>query len=340
MTLNKYSANSLAGKRVLITGACGTVGSELVKKLLNLQSIVCAFDNDENGLFALESQYEREKHDLRLFAGDIRDISRLIQAFKGVDVVFHCAAMKHVAITEYNPDEAIKTNINGVSNVITAALDCGVSRVLFTSSDKAVNPSGTMGVSKLLGEKLITAANNHVGVLSTRFASVRFGNILNSRGSVVEIFRKQIENGKPLTITSKKMTRFVLTKAESVDLCISALEHMQGGEIFIQSMNALSIENLGSALVEKFQKIEWSIIGCKPGEKLHEELATELEQDRVYLSRGMIVVLPEIIDYLPLDTIENIKRIKSGPKLVEPVRSDAAVLISIEAIRSLLKDSC
>lgn len=326
----------LAGKRVLITGACGTVGSLLVERFLNNKTIVCAFDNDENGLFFLGEKYRRLSKYLRLFCGDVRDESRTKRACKEVDVIFHCAAMKHVIIGEYNPTEVVDTNVGGVTNIITAALECGVGRVLFTSSDKAVNPTSTMGISKLLGEKLMISANNYVGKSPTRFACVRFGNILDSRGSVVEIFNSQMKQNLPLSITSDQMTRFVLTKDEAINLCLSALKSMRGGETFIQIMKSLLIKDLGLAIVGDDRKVRWSKIGCKPGEKLYEELATSLEAERTYFDGGLNIILPEIEECLPLDSLENISRIKGCPRVHGELRSDKVKLLSINEIKLLL----
>ena len=195
------------GTRVLVTGACGSIGSSIVEELLFLGCEVCAFDQNEDGLFHLDQKYkDNYRESLKLFVGSVRDENRLDKALEGVEIVFHCAALKHVYLSEYNPFEVMQTNIHGVNNIINSSLRANVSQVIFTSSDKAVNPSSTMGATKLLGERLITAANHHSGSHSTRFSSVRFGNVLNTNGSVLHIFRKQIEEKKPLTIKSKNAT--------------------------------------------------------------------------------------------------------------------------------------
>lgn len=279
--------------RILITGACGSIGSLLVKSFLSAGNIVCAFDQNENGLFDLENRYKPlYKDKLKLFLGNIRDNSRLNKAFEGVDIIFHCAAIKHVHISEYNPFEAMLTNIIGTNNVIDAALRAGVKKVIYTSSDKAVNPSSTMGASKLLGEKLISAANNHSGSSKTIFSSVRFGNVLNTNGSVLTIFRNQINAGEPLTITSEDMTRFFLSKEHAVELCVYACENMLGGEIFIKNMGSCSIMSLARVITGK-QDFNYQIIGQKPGEKTYEELITNTESERTVSLGNWFVILPD-----------------------------------------------
>ena len=204
-------------KRVLVTGACGTIGSEITKKFLDLGAIVCAFDNYENGLFNLQKTYKsRNKKNLRIFLGSIRDLDRLSKAMNKVDYVVHCAALKHVEISEYNSFEAVLTNIVGVQNIIDVALNHNIKKVLFTSSDKAVNPSSVMGTTKLMGEKLIIAANNYAGDKVTRFASVRFGNVLDSSGSVIRVFKQQLKEKKALTITSSQMTRYFINIEQAI----------------------------------------------------------------------------------------------------------------------------
>ncbi len=328
------------GKRVLITGACGTVGSRLTKKILELGAIVCAYDNNENGLFVLDQELDEYSQNLRLFMGDVRDEKRLSRICSGVDIIFHCAAMKHVSISEYNPDENIKTNVDGVNNVIHSAILNNVEKVIFTSSDKAVNPSNTMGASKLLGEKLIIAANNIVGDARTRFSVVRFGNILDSSGSVVEIFKQQVLNKKAITITSTEMTRFVLTKDDSIKLCLSACDKMKGGELFIQNMGVLNIFDLAKVISGEYENLNWIEIGCKAGEKLYEELSTELESNRGYHAEEMMIVLPEVYDFMPKDSIENFEYILNNNKKYKTnLRSDCVTKMSLKEIEDILKEA-
>ena len=281
-------------KRVLVTGACGTIGSEITKKFLDLGATVCAFDNYENGLFNLQKTYKsKNKKNLRIFLGSIRDVDRLSKAMNKVDYVVHCAALKHVEISEYNSFEAVLTNIVGVQNIIDVALNHNIKKVLFTSSDKAVNPSSVMGTTKLMGEKLIIAANNYAGDKVTTFASVRFGNVLDSNGSVIRVFKQQLKEKKPLTITSGQMTRYFINIEQAIKLCIFSLNEMIGGEIFFPKMKSFNIVNLAKAISKsKKPKITYTKPGR--GEKLFEELVTENEAVRTVSLKSYYVVVPEI----------------------------------------------
>jgi UDP-N-acetylglucosamine 4,6-dehydratase/5-epimerase len=293
-----FSMNKMSNSaRILITGACGSVGSQLLDKLLNDGHVVCAFDHSEDGLFKLDQKYHSDGGRLKLFVGDVRDEKRLIRAFKGVDIVYHCAALKHVYLTELNPFEGMQTNIIGVNNVINAAIQCDVEKVIFTSSDKAVNPSSTMGATKLLGEKLITSAMHHIGSHRTIFSSVRFGNVLNTNGSVLQIFNKQLDDGKPLSITSVEMTRFFITMVQAVDLCLYASDSMIGGEIFVSGMDSCNIMSLAAAVCGR-SDFDYIVIGPKPGEKLYEELVTEIEAARTIHAKDYYVILPDRIEAL------------------------------------------
>jgi UDP-N-acetylglucosamine 4,6-dehydratase/5-epimerase len=210
----------LKGKKVLVTGGTGTVGRWLVRELLQHgPEVVRVVDVDESGLFDFSQELGGLGNDqVRFLVGDVRDEERMRRAVEGVDYVVHCAALKHVELSEYNSFEAVKTNILGVQNVIAACTDAEVDKVLFTSSDKAANPSNTMGATKLVGEKLFVAANFAKGPRRTKFSAVRFGNVLGSRGSIIPLFTRQIREGGPVTITHPEMTRFVLTQGE----CLSS----------------------------------------------------------------------------------------------------------------------
>jgi FlaA1/EpsC-like NDP-sugar epimerase len=208
----------LTGKRVLVTGACGTVGSELIRQLLEdayEPTEVIAMDNNESGLFFLEQQFLSESR-ASFFLADVRDRDKLRRKMQGVDVVFHAAAFKHVVLCERSPFEAVQTNINGVQNVIYAACENLVDKVIFTSSDKAVNPTSVMGTSKLMGERLMTAANSNLRGKGPIFASTRFGNVLGSRGSVIPIFHEQIRKGGPVSVTDPNMTRFIMRRSGEI----------------------------------------------------------------------------------------------------------------------------
>lgn len=288
-------------KRIIITGACGAVGSALLKDLIDNDDITIGLlDNNEEKLFWLSKDLidHRNYKNLRFILADIRDSNRLKQALSGANLVYHTAALKHVLLNEQNPFEVVKTNVLGVENIINAAINNSVEKVVFASSDKSVNPTSSMGASKLLGERLFIAANSIVGKQKTSFSCVRFGNILNSSGSVVPIFRKQLANNEPLTITDIGMTRYLITMRSALDLLYYAGENMIGGEIFIANMGAANIMEIAKA-VNDGNLPDHKIIGTQPGEKLYEELITEIEFKRAYIKNQYIVVLPDGIESFP-----------------------------------------
>lgn len=290
-------------KSILVTGACGTVGSELVRQLLTdpdySPAEVIGIDNNESQLFFIDQQYLKDDR-AHFFVADIRDRDELTQKMAGVDIVFHCAALKHVILCERSPEQAMQTNIQGVQNVIAAAQANSVERVIFTSSDKAVNPTNVMGTSKLMGERLMTAANSNKRGNGPIFASTRFGNVLGSNGSVVPIFHNQIAKGGPITLTHRDMTRFVMSIEESVRLVIDSAILAKGGEVFITKMPVVRIEDLALAMTEELanrygkepKEIQITEIGTKPGEKLYEELMSPEETRRALELRKYFSVLP------------------------------------------------
>ncbi len=281
--------------RFLVTGGCGSVGSALVEHLLNAGEIVCSFDHNEDGLFRqLQSLSSSKKELFKPFIGDVRDLKRLEQALSGVDYVYHCAALKHVRLCEYNPFEALKTNVDGTNNVVVASINARVKKVVLTSSDKAVNPSSTMGTTKLLAEKIITSGNNIIGSRDIKLSSVRFGNVWNTAGSVAKIFKTQCENNEKITLTSPEMSRFFVTMKNAIELCEFAMENMLGGEVFISHMGTLNIGDLANEFKEKFSNNkDFKVIGLHPGEKLYEELYTEQEATRTGKFGNYYVILPE-----------------------------------------------
>lgn len=327
---------TISEKRVLVTGASGSVGSELVERLLFEGFIVCAFDHNENGLFKLDQKYRGKYNNrLRLFVGDIREKERLVKAFDGVEIVYHCAALKHVYLSEYNPFEAMQTNIIGTNNVIFAAIKANVDKVIYTSSDKAVNPTSTMGATKLLGEKLIIAANNHAGTDQTKFACVRFGNVLNTSGSVLHIFRQQIKDGLPLTITSTNMTRFFLSMSQALDLCQHACNQMLGGEIFVRNMGCCNILSLAKGITGN-EDVSYQVIGHKPGEKLYEELVTNSEALRTVYQDSWYTILPDLEDSKDFERVELFEStFGKFPKMNCPLSSDENMLSDNE-VRTML----
>ena len=286
---------------IVVTGAAGTVGSELVDVLLREHgpAEIRILDNNESEVF-LQGQKYADTGRVSAFLGDVRDRDKLEEVFGGADTVFHLAAHKHVYLAEYNSFDTVQTNIHGVQNVIHAARRTGVSRVLFTSSDKAVNPTSVMGTTKLMGERLITAANITGSSGSTILSSVRFGNVLGSRGSVVPIFAAQIREGRPVTVTDEQMTRFIMSVSEAAALVIRAVMLARGGEVFITKMPVLRILDLARAMIELLAprygrdpaEVELTYIGSKPGEKLYEELMSEEETHRSQELEDMFVTLP------------------------------------------------
>lgn len=290
-------------KSILVTGACGTVGKELVKQLLTNDeykpSEVIGIDNNESNLFFLDQDY-LDNDKARFFVADIRDPVELSRRMRGVDIIFHTAALKHVILCERSPEQALQTNILGIQNIISAAIENNVERVVFTSSDKAVNPTNVMGTSKLMGERLMTAANSNKRGDGPIFTSTRFGNVLGSSGSVVPIFHNQISKGGPVTLTHKEMTRFVMSIEEAVRLVIDSALMAQGGEVFITKMPVVRIHDLALAMIEELaptygfaaEDIEIDIIGTKPGEKLYEELMSPEETRRAMELADYFSVLP------------------------------------------------
>jgi len=294
--------NILKGKRILVTGACGTIGSKLIELLLHNSydpGEVIGLDNNESGLFFLEQRFLKDDK-ARFYLADIRDRDKLTRKMAGIDIVFHTAAFKHVILCERSPYEAVQTNINGVQNIIWAATECGVERVLFTSSDKAVNPTNVMGTSKLMGERLITAANSNSRGKGPIFASTRFGNVLGSSGSVMPIFQKQIAAGGPVTLTHPEMTRFVMSIEQAVRLVIDSASIAKGGGVFITKMPVIKIQDLAEVMITELapaygfdpEEIEIVEIGTKPGEKLYEELMSHEEMRRAVELPSYFVVLP------------------------------------------------
>jgi UDP-N-acetylglucosamine 4,6-dehydratase len=302
--------NPFKNKKILITGGTGSIGQEILREILRYKpAVVRILDLDETKQFELKQEYEDYEENIRFLLGDVRDKERLYRAVEGIDVVFHTAALKHVIACEYNPFEAVKTNVIGIQNLIDVAMDAKVEKVIFTSSDKAVNPTNVMGATKLLAERLITSANYYKGARTTIFSSVRFGNVLGSRGSVIPLFKKQIEKGGPVTITNNEMTRFVMPMREAINLLFKATEFAQEGEIFIFKMKALKITDLAEVVIEELapkygytpDAIKREIIGNKPGEKLYEELMTENEARRALESEDMFIVLPEMEELSDID---------------------------------------
>lgn len=289
-------------KSVLVTGGCGSIGSAIVKNILNYDpKVVRVFDNNETGIFELENELSNRQN-VRFLLGDVRDEERAALAMENIDIVFHAAALKHVPLCEYNPFEAVKTNVLGTQNIIKSAYANNVEKVILISTDKVVNPISTMGATKLLAEKIMSAAHYYKGYKKTAMATVRFGNVLSSRGSVVPLFEKQIAKKGPVTITNPEMTRFIMSTNRTIELVFKAVELMKGGEIFILKMPAIKIKNLADVMIEslaprhgyKPKDITVKQIGSRSGEKMHEELMTEDEAEIAYETNEMFIILPQI----------------------------------------------
>ena len=292
--------NSWHNKRILITGVCGTVGKELLRQLVRLKPVeIIGLDNNESELFFLSEEYRAQSY-IHFYLGDMRDRDKLMRKMRNIDIVLHSAALKHVILCEQSPRDAVQTNILGTQNVIDAATANNVERVLFTSSDKAVNPTNVMGTSKLMGERLMTAANAYRRGNGPIFASTRFGNVLGSRGSVIPIFKRQIAQGGPVTLTDPRMTRFIMTLEEAVRLVMESVFLAHGGEVFVTKMPVLRIEDLAHVMIQELaprhgfnpEKIKVQVIGSKPGEKLYEELMNDEETRRTIDLPNYFVIWP------------------------------------------------
>lgn len=276
-------------KVVLVTGGTGSFGKKFIEIMLkeHQPKKIIVFSRDEL------KQYEMraagfDHPSLRYFIGDVRDRDRLVRAMHGVDVVVHAAALKQVPACEYNPMEAIKTNILGTSNVIEAALDAGVQKVLALSTDKAVNPVNLYGATKLAAEKLVVQSNAYAAGTATRYSCVRYGNVVGSRGSVIPVFLKQRENGK-VSITDERMTRFWISLEQGVHFVVGCIDQMEGGEVFVPKIPSMKVIDLAKAIVPT---AEIEIIGIRPGEKLHEVLISEDESRNTVERENMFIVKP------------------------------------------------
>jgi len=322
MTTGQHSISERwRGQKVVITGVCGTIGNELLRQVngLGCEHII-GLDNSETELFFLSQEYAAEDH-IELFLADIRDRDALMRSFKGTDIVLHAAALKHVGVCERSPRDPVATNILGIMNVTDAAEACKVERLIFTSSDKAVNPTNVMGTTKLMGERLITAANAHRRYEhETIFASTRFGNVLGSRGSVIPLFARQIRNGGPVTLTDEKMTRFIMTRSEAVSLVLDSVHMARGGEVFVTKMPVVRIRDLAEVMIDQLApaygldpaQIKIRVIGAQAGEKLYEELISEEEIRRTVEMQHFFAIIPAFKGiYQPIDYKYNVQ--VSGP---------------------------
>lgn len=287
------------GKIVLVSGGVGTIGSALVKKLATdyAPKEIRIFDNNEGALFAASRDYANKKN-VSYLLGDVKDKNRVTWALKGVDTVFHAAALKHVAFNEVNPFESVKTNVLGTQNMLEAALVNEIKIFVNISTDKAANPTSTMGATKLLTERLTAGAGHFNGTSKTIFTSVRFGNVLNSSGSVLPIFIEQLKQGGPLTLTDAGMIRYFMTIDEAVKLIFKVSALAKGEEVFILKMPLIKIMDLAEVLIEAYakkygqnpKKIKIKVVGKRPGENLYEKIVTKTEAAKTLELKEMYIL--------------------------------------------------
>ncbi len=327
----------LQNKSILITGGTGSLGKALTKHILRtFPSInrLIIFSRDEQKQFQMAQEFPVEIYpQLRYFIGDVRDKNRLNRAFKGVDYVIHAAAMKHVPIAEYNPDECVKTNIHGAQNVIDAALETNVERVVALSTDKACAPINLYGATKLASDKLFVAANNISGWNSIKFSVVRYGNVMGSNGSVIPFYMKKRSEGV-LPITNSNMTRFNISLQGGVDMVMYALEHAWGGEIFIPKIPSYKITDIAEAIAPN---AEIKIVGIRPGEKLHEEMITSSDSFLTYDLGKYYVILPST----PKWDVQHFLTSNNAKKVVDGFSYNSfnnTEWLTVEELRSLIKE--
>jgi UDP-N-acetylglucosamine 4,6-dehydratase/5-epimerase len=283
-------------KSVLITGGSGSLGKAMVHYLLEETQVrrIAIYSRDELKQFHMKSEFKDDPR-LRWFIGDIRDKDRLVRAMHGVDYVVHAAALKQVDTGEYNPMEFIKTNVLGSQNVIEASIDAGVSKVVALSTDKASSPINLYGATKLTADKLFVAANNYSQSYGTKFAVVRYGNVMGSRGSVIPFFQNLAKEGKPLPITDKRMTRFWISLEDAVKFVLDSFQIMQGGELYVPRIPSMKILDLANAISPNSELVE---IGIRPGEKLHEEMISAEDSRRTLkISKDRFLVLPVVAEW-------------------------------------------
>ena len=321
----------LRDKTVLVTGGTGSFGTKFIEVLLERHDpkAIRVFSRDE----LKQSQLQRRFADdgrLRYLIGDVRDLPRLVRATKGVDVLIHAAALKQVPACEYNPFEAVQTNVLGAENVVSAAIENDVPLTLALSSDKAVNPVNLYGATKLCAEKLVTQGNAYAADSPARFANVRYGNVVGSRGSVIPLFKAQAEHGV-LTITDARMTRFWITLEQAVDFVISCLSRMGGGEIFVPKIPSMRVTDIAEAIAPE---AEQKMIGIRPGEKLHEVLVTEDESRHAYELEDSFVIMPEYASW-QLRPVDDGRPLEGGFRYSSDMND---VWLDTDALRGMAAD--
>ncbi|MDD5436885.1 MAG: UDP-N-acetylglucosamine 4,6-dehydratase (inverting) [Candidatus Omnitrophica bacterium] len=324
----------LNNKVVLITGGTGSFGTAFTRIIFQKYrpKKVIIFSRDEFKQYQMAKEFPETKYPIRYFLGDVRDKGRLHRAFEGVDYVIHAAALKQVPALEYNPMEAVKTNVMGADNIVDVAIDRGVKRVVALSSDKAANPINLYGASKLVAEKIFIAANAYGGG-KVRFAVVRYGNVFGSRGSVIPLFMKLKASGiKEYPVTDDRMTRFWITLEESVDLVLNALKETEGGEVFVPIIPSMKITDLVRSIEPNPR---FKIIGIRPGEKLHETLLSEDEARNAKVFKGMYVVIPQF--YETKEVHKKYDKYRSLPKGYAYTSNNNDEWLTVEKLRKMLK---
>lgn len=327
-------------KKILVIGGTGTIGSALVKRLMAEEpSVIRIFSRDEYKQYEMEIEIGK-KDNIRFLLGDVRDLERLKRAMEGIDIVFHVAALKQVPACEYNPFEAVKTNVLGTQNVIDAAIYCNVKNVIFTSTDKTISPTNTYGATKLLAERLISTADYYKGDKGICFSAVRFGNVMGSRGSVIPLFKKQILEKREITITDGNMSRFMMSVDEAVELLLKAASYSRGGETFVLKMPVVKLQDLAEVVVSDVcsayaiseREIKFRQIGLRPGEKIYEELMTEEESLYALDLRDMYVIVS------PFHKERNDQYKNSTKARIKSYSSHEEEPISKEQIKRLIKN--
>lgn len=327
----------LTGKSILITGGTGSLGKALTKTILEkwpgVKRLVI-FSRDEQKQFQMAQQFSEAKYpSIRYFIGDVRDLERLKRAFIDIDYVIHAAAMKHVHIAEYNPDECVKTNIGGAENIIKAALSSNVSKVVALSTDKACAPVNLYGASKLASDKLFIAANNIRGNQDIRFSVVRYGNVMGSNGSVIPFFMNKRKDGV-LPITDPHMTRFNISLHGGVDMVMHALEHSWGGELFVPKIPSYKIMDVAKAIGPD---CKYEIVGIRPGEKIHEEMITQSDSFNTYDLGKYYVILPTLKSW-NLDEFIKHYNAKLVPQGFSYNSEENSELETVDSLRILIKE--
>ena len=324
------------GKKILITGGTGSLGQALTKRLLEYDiDAIRIFSRNESKQIDMDSKFSDKR--LRFLLGDIRDFDRLNRALEDIDIVFHAAALKHVPVIEYNPFEAIKTNVIGSQNVISACLQQNVERVICIGTDKAVFPINTYGATKLLMEKLFVTASNYLNKkrYHTKFITLRYGNVIGSSSSVIPKFIEQIKNKKSVTITDPKMTRFSITMDEALDFILNATKIGQGSEIFVPKMKAYTITSVKDALFELLENTGEKITGIREGEKLDEVLISDDEM-RFCWELDDMYVIHSSINKNYYESVGNLKKIES----MDSYSSDGAIKLSNNELKKIIENYC